>query len=132
MSWRNLNDFFSFFGAYEGNKAFTESYWREDLQKWSWNVLNDFISYSGQIFKQNPLSKWPRLSKDKIPAFLGEKYIIVQLFKVKKDMFFQSAVQKLFSSPFESRSVLEFRIFIHNQSQDCRERRKRKYPFAHF
>ena len=108
MSWRNLNDFFSFFGAYEGNKAFTESYWREDLQKWSWNVLNDFISYSGQIFKQNPLSKWPRLSKDKIPAFLGEKYIFFQLFKVKKDMFFQSAVQKLFSSPFESRSVLEF------------------------
>ena len=132
MSWRNLNDFFSFFGAYEGNKAFTESYWREDLQKWSWNVLNDFISYSGQIFKQNPLSKWPRLSKDKIPAFLGEKYIFFQLFKVKKDMFFQSAVQKLFSSPFESRSVLEFRIFIHNQSKDCRERRKRKYPFAHF
>ena len=95
MSWRNLNDFFSFFGAYEGNKAFTESYWHEDLQKWSWNVLNDFISYSGQIFKQNPLSKWPRLSKDKIPAFLGEKYIFFQLFKVKKDMFFQSVVQKL-------------------------------------
>ena len=45
--------------GYEGTKAFTECYWSGDLQNWSWHngikMLNDLISYSGWIFKQNHL-----------------------------------------------------------------------------
>ena len=50
---------------------------------------------SNSVLRNCISSWWPRLSKDKILAVLGKKYIFFQLFKVKKDMFFQPVVQKL-------------------------------------
>ena len=48
--------------------------------------------------------------KRKIPAFLGKKYIFFQLFKVKKDMFFQTVVQKLNCFPALSKDDLSWNL----------------------